>query len=133
MGTWGIKTFEDDTACDWIYDLEESDGLEFLRASLNPAEEGGYLRFMSCVPILCASEVIHGILFGPREGLPEDAIKWIGENKGLDVAGLRALCVEKIGRVLGENSELNELWEENEEEYASWKANVVALQEALRG
>ncbi len=127
MGTWGINTFEDDTACDWIYSLQEADGLDFLQASLNREEEGGYLELEACVSILCASEIIHGILVEPREGVPEDAINWIDENKELDVAGLRELCVEKIDRVLAGKSELNELWEGNEEEYPEWKAKVTDL------
>lgn len=131
MGTWGIRTFDDDTACDWVYDLEESKGVNFLEHSLNPKEEGGYLDLDGCVAILCACEVIHSILYGPRDGVPEEAIDWINNNKGVDVIGLKKICVDRINRVLSDKSELNELWAENEEEYNNWKNNVLELREAL--
>ena len=131
MGAWGIKTFDDDSACDWIYDLEESEGTDFLEQSLNPKEEGGYLDLEGDVAILCACELIHSILHGPRDGVPEDVVNWINNNRGIDVTSLKKICVDKINRLLSDKSELNELWAENEDEYDNWKNNVLELREAL--
>ena len=38
-----------------------------------------------------------------------------------------------IDRVLASQSELNELWEENDEEYPEWKAGVLELRKRLGG
>jgi hypothetical protein len=34
MGTWGYKTFENDAASDWLYDLEEAKDSDFLLKSI---------------------------------------------------------------------------------------------------
>jgi hypothetical protein len=36
MGTWGIGNFENDTAADWVYQLELSQGLNALLTALAP-------------------------------------------------------------------------------------------------
>ena len=33
MGAWGSRSFENDTACDWFYELEES-GVELIESTL---------------------------------------------------------------------------------------------------
>ena len=39
MGAWGVGVFENDTASDWIYELEKSSGDSLLRATLSQALE----------------------------------------------------------------------------------------------
>jgi len=132
MGAWGYKTFEDDTACDWLYDLEE-EGTELLARSLSPKNvEDGFLEFDDAIAILAAAEIIYGILSTPREGLPEGAVKWINANKDADVACLKPLCEGQLGRVLSEQSELRQLWEENADDFENWKTNVESLRDALK-
>lgn len=133
MGTWGYQTFEDDTACDWLSELEKSKGTEVLERSLSPeGDEESYLESEDGIGILAAAEIVYGLLNGPREGLPEEAIQWIGDHQHLDVSCLKPVCERQLGRVLFEHSELRELWEENEEEYPAWKSHVQTLLEGFR-
>ncbi|WP_274728954.1 DUF4259 domain-containing protein [Taylorella equigenitalis] len=37
-----------------------------------------------------------------------------------------------LGVVLGDNSELNELWQESEEDYPLWKENIISLKNRLK-
>jgi len=132
MGTWGIKTFEDDDARDWIYKLEDTDDpLVFLRDSLKYPETNVYFDSIRAKLVLCASEIIYGLLQTPREGVPENAVDWINSNKGLDVSDLKDLCIKGIDRVLADNSELKDLWSENTDLYQQWQDNVRSLQNAF--
>jgi hypothetical protein len=132
MGTWGYKTFEDDTACDWLFDLE-AEGTDLLQRSLSPKTTGDdVLDVDSGVGILAAAEIIYGVLNGPREGLPDGAVNWIHANKNADVACLKPLCEGQLGRVLSDQSELRQLWEENAEDFENWKTNVESLRDALK-
>ena len=132
MGTWGYRTFEDDTACDWLYDLEQ-EGTDLLARSLSPDNDGDdYLDSDDGIAILAAAEIIYGVLNGPREGLPDEALNWINANKTADVACFKPLCEGRLGRVLSEQSELRQLWEENADEFENWKTNVEFLRDALK-
>ena len=39
MGAWGVGTFENDDASDWVYQLEGAEDLELVRATLQAAAE----------------------------------------------------------------------------------------------
>jgi hypothetical protein len=54
-------------------------------------------------------------------------------HRQLDTAPLIPLAIRKVDRVLAENSELNELWLENEVDYPAWKAGVLDLRSRLGG
>jgi len=132
MGTWGYNTFENDSASDWLFDLE-AEGMDLLQRSLSPKMTGNdFLDADSGVGILAAAEIIYGVLSSPREGLPDDAVKWINANKDADVACFKPLCEGQLGRVLSEQSELRQLWQENDEDFENWKTNVESLRDALK-
>jgi hypothetical protein len=99
MGTWGIKTFENDASLDWLYALEECDNTSALEDALNP-EDVNDLDATNGEMILAASEVILGILKSPRERLPEGAIKWIKSHKKLEVSPLVSRAVNLIAALL---------------------------------
>lgn len=130
MGTWGIRTFDNDGTSDWLYDLEEAVGTSLLEQALN-AEGSEYLEAPDGEIILAAAEIILGIKDKPRSNLPDNAIEWINSHKNLDVSKLVTKAIFLIDRVLGENSELNELWAENEENYPDWKSDVMELRKLL--
>ena len=130
MGTWGMKTFENDGNSDWVYDLEETNDLSLIEDALNP-EETDYLEADEGEMILAAAEIINGIKSEPREGVPEECIEWINKHKSLNVSGLVEKATTLINLVLSEKSELRELWAENEEDYPIWEKNVLELKEKL--
>jgi hypothetical protein len=131
MGTWGIQTFDNDAASDWLWDLEETDDASLLEKSLDPQDKD-YLQSTEGENVLTAAEIIHGIRCQPRSGLPENALEWIHQHKTLEVEFLVRRAAIMIDRVLSEKSELRSLWEENQEDYPKWKANILELQTKLR-
>ena len=132
MGTWGTRTFDDDTASDWLDEIAEEPSVTFLRETLEVSDEG-YLEFETCVGFLAAAEIVAGVLNGPREGLPEEAVAVIEALAGSDVEPLRKLAGDKARLVLGESSELRELWSENSDEFPVWRDGVLELCQRLDG
>jgi len=55
---------------------------------------------------------------------------WIRKVRPRPDAGLVARAVQTVDRLLGENSELRELWEESGE-YEAWCGDVLGLRERL--
>lgn len=135
MGTWGIRTFDDDTALDWLGDFDPSAPVQYLRDALARAAGDEYLGFSECVHVLCAAEIIDGVLHGPRPGLPEPVIDIItaNESNDIEIARLAAVAASRLAAVLSDRSELNELWSENTKEYTDWTNHVRDLMNRLRG
>ncbi len=131
MGTWGMKSFENDSASDWISDLEEEGSVEFLAESMNLEREDGYLDSDEAVAAIAAAEVVAALLGRPAVDLPESIVKWVATNQGLDVSALQEPAVASLKEIVGPDSELNELWRENQEEYPSWVAEMNGLRDRL--
>jgi hypothetical protein len=52
--------------------------------------------------------------------------------KDLEVEVLKLTAIDAFRRVIDENSELNELWAENQELYPTWKRNILDIIHRLR-
>jgi hypothetical protein len=48
-------------------------------------------------------------------------------HKDLEVEDLKIIAVDALKKVIDKNSELNELWTENEELYPKWKQNILDI------
>lgn len=132
MGTWGLKTFENDHASDWAMDLLSTHKLEFLNSSFHQKEIDDYLEAPGAEVILCAAEVVAGLAAKPRESIPKEILNWIGNHKNSDISKLIPIAITKVQRVIAEKSELNELWAENKEDYAAWRKDVNQLHDLLK-
>lgn len=53
MGAWGIKSFENDDASDWLYDLEESDDPSVIQKALQL--DMAYLEAPECCNALASA------------------------------------------------------------------------------
>lgn len=67
------------------------------------------------------------LLGKPSSELPVEVARWVSENRGLEALPYRESTLNHARAVLSGNSELRELWQENEAEYPFWKARVEAL------
>ncbi len=52
-------------------------------------------------------------------------------NPNIDLSDLKEKAVIALEKLLGEDSELNELWRENEEDYPFWRQGIEQLIERL--
>ena len=127
MGAWGSDTFDNDTACDWKYDLEESDGLPFVEATLERVLALGesYLDSDDACCGLAACEVVARLKgnWGARNSYTESLDAWVVANQVQPSAELVRKSLAVIDRILMPDSELLELWDGQSE----WQDSVSAL------
>jgi len=138
MGAWGHGYFEDDSALDFMADVEDSDDpKQVIRRAFETASQAEYLESdEGCAVIVGATYVdgqINGTKFSPAgDHEPFDVDTFTKRNPGVDLSDLRTLAVEALNKVLADNSELNELWAENDEDYPVWKQGVEQLLQRLK-
>jgi hypothetical protein len=130
MGTWGYKSFENDGAADWLYDLEEATQPQFLLSVLRAAgRAGGKTDLDDALEGLAAAEVLAGARYEPPRNLPRIARSWIKRvalvPKDSDLM-LAIRAVEKIGR----DSELLDSWQEAGK-LAAWQKEIEQLSRRL--
>jgi hypothetical protein len=136
MGTWATDAFGNDYAQDWAQDLAETSNLDAVEDTLNTALDasGGELEAPFAAEALVAIEVL-ARLQGKGGVRSEDSAavdEWVDARK--PKAKPRADLVDKAGRaldrILSEQSELRELWEDSDH-YEEWRASVEDLRARL--
>lgn len=134
MGTWGTKTFEDDSTCDWYDEFCDSEqSIEQLEDAFDDViENEDYLDYEFCTAALGAAEIIAAALGNPSEDFPDEEYH-TGEDDidtlpAPELANIRrevtSEIIEKAKRAVRKvrqyrRSELRELWEDSEE-YDEW-------------
>ncbi|MEH8016264.1 DUF4259 domain-containing protein [Rheinheimera muenzenbergensis] len=130
-GTWGVGSFENDSASDWVYELEQKKGsgklLDTIRAVFTPQ----YIEVDTCSSAIAAAEVVASIKSGNYEPLPESLKKWALENKDvyepeMSKFTLQALQICKNTK----KSELAQLWSESGAE--EWLSSIGTLEAKLK-
>lgn len=134
MGAWSHESFGNDTACDWVGDLEEGDDLAPVEAAFDAVLEAGEDDVDAndaCIAI-AAAEVVARLRgnFGVRDPYSEGVDAWVERVKLEPSADLVDKAISALERILGESSELAELWDEGEggEE---WREAVADLQKRV--
>lgn len=124
MGAWGVGIFENDDAADWICELEDHQGDEFLLDTLSAANENnGYLEVTDASRALAAAEVVAYSLGKMHANLPFEVQEWIRKNDISSNSELPKLALRAVSRIKS-NSELQELWDEAEEKVAWYQATT---------
>lgn len=126
MGTWGLGTFEDDIACDWIEDLYDSDPIAFFIECLN-LDGLEVLEHLACVGVVCTAEILHCLVCDARDHLPEAVHQWCADHADLDVRFLIPAACEGLRRVLDPRSAMHVMWADNSPMYASWLQKISDL------
>ncbi len=135
MGAWGARTFDNDTACDWTYDLEAREDLSLVSETLARILEVGddYLDADDASMGLAACEVIARLKgnWGPQNPYTETVDKWVTAHPQAPPEGLVRQAITAIERVLTAPSELLDLWDEGDA--TEWKASVEDLRRRVEG
>lgn len=115
MGAWAEDTFGNDTACDWVSEFMDNPNIAFINKTIDEVlSEDDYLDSDVACECLAACEAIARLQgnWGIRNAYSEDLDKWI-ESYSPKISGE---LVEKaklaIQRILSDDSELAELWDE---------------------
>ena len=132
MGAWGLGNFDNDTACDWVYDLEEVMDLSVIEKSINEVFEEECIDSDIACEALAAVDTLARLNghFGVKNSYTETVDKWVQKNK-LDVPGeLIEKAKKAIKHIISESSELFELWSESEE-LDNWLTEIESLEKRL--
>lgn len=136
MGAWGELAFDNDTSNDWAYGLDEVDDLSLVESAFDEVEEAGdeYLDQDVACNALAACEVIARLKGNPgyTNSYTENVDNWVAAHKIKPSAALVKRASAAIDRILGDDSELRELWEESESEGQKWRAAVEDLRRRVR-
>ena len=130
MGAWGHLNFENDTALDLVYEIEEegANRIKIAIEAVNSREEDSFLDSDLCSEALAAIEYIAAAKDKVSEDFPEDAEEWLtpaNKENLLAIRNLIANSKQAIDRIK-HNSELKDLWEETEE-FEEWNKVLDGL------
>jgi len=135
MGAWGHLAFDNDTANDWAYDLEEVDDLSSVETAFAELEAVGadYLDQDVACNALGACEVLARLQghAGYTNAYTKKVDQWVAAHKIKPPPALLKRASAAIDRILAKNSELRELWEETDDGDA-WRKSVEDLRVRMR-
>ncbi len=140
MGTWAVDTYGNDYALDWAQDLQEAGNLEPIESTLDYALGEGELEAPFGAEALAAVDVLARLQGNGGAGAAADeddgggsaAIdRWVAQRKQKVSPALAGKALRAVERVLGEQSELRQLWQESEH-YEEWRAAVLALKARVK-
>jgi hypothetical protein len=136
MGAWATGNFDNDTACDWAYDLEDTEDLTLVSQTLARVTETGeeYLDADVASEALAACEVVARLQgkWGPRDAYTEPADKWVETHPMKVPKQLADQAQSVIERILRSPSELLELWEESDDG-SEWRKVLADLKTRVQG
>jgi hypothetical protein len=119
MGAWGHLNFENDTALDLVYEIEEKgvDRIKNAIEAVNSREEDSFLDSDLCSEALAAIEYIAAAKDKISEDFPEDAEEWLTPANKESLLAIRNLIPKSKQAIdrIQHNSELKDLWEETED------------------
>src|SRR5215218_9260762 len=110
MGAWGLESFENDDAMDWVAELQR-EGLPATGGAIQAVIElmDDYLEAPVCSEGLAAAEVLAALRGRPAASLPDEVFEWVRRypgDPGPELTRNAQLAVDAIVR----KSELRELW-----------------------
>lgn len=135
MGTWDVGSFDNDDAADWAYELEDCGDLSVIENSiagvLDPGDD--YVDAPVAAEAIAAIEVLARLQgnWGERSAYTETVDAWVERVRLAVPVTLAKQAVHALDRIIGEQSELRELWEESEE-FDAWMASVAELRSRVR-
>lgn len=136
MGAWGHLPFDNDATNDWAYGLEDVDDLSVVEAAFDELEEVGtdYLDQDIACNALGACEVLARLLgrAGYTNAYTEKVDQWVAAHRLKPSPALLQRACVALDRILADNSELCELWDEGDDGDA-WRKAIADLRARVRG
>lgn len=136
MGTWGYKHFENDSAFDYSSMIENSDNpKEILKDTFGHTLQMDNISADQGQAIIAFAAYVDRQTNGTKYSDDTDLLDvdtFPQRHPDLDFTDIKEVAYKAVLKVLDKDSELNELWEENEEEYPLWIKEVEGLIERLK-
>ena len=128
MGAWGHGSFDNDTALDWVTELDESDDHRLVLDALavvtrTPASE--YLDADLCCDALAGAEVVAASRGKPHPSAPDAVATFVQRHP--QILGSRGATAARAAVTrIRDHSELRELWSDSDD-FADWIAGMDDL------
>ena len=136
MGAGSTDAFGNDEAADWAPELGEAADLSLIEEAIDAVLGVGqdYLEAPEASVAVAAIEVLARLGGSPGETnvYSEVADEWVARQQAKPSTELIDKAQAALARILAEDSELSELWQESEE-HDAWRAGLEALGSRLRG
>lgn len=135
MGAWDVTAFGNDSACDWLAELRESEGSAMIDEAIDAVLGSGdeYIEASVAEEGLAAAEVVAWIGGNPSKAdeVGDELQDWI-DDQDIDVeTSLQRLALRVVDRVFNEPCELLDLWKESED-FSDWRKSLADLKERLQ-
>ena len=135
MGTWGIGTFENDYACDLMYEFDDLASAKAMLKRILKTGKRGHKKYIDSdlgIELLVIASLSAGKVPAGQEQ-PENFAAASEITKGLlSEKELARLPVYVTAVVDGEKSELRELWEETDE-FSKWHEGARQVLQLIPG
>jgi hypothetical protein len=133
MGVWSHAPFGNDDALDWADGLEGPEGLLHVEEALERVlKADGYLEAPEASEAVAAVEVLAKLLGKgtQSDSYARSADNWVKSVSVQPSPTILSKAGQALERVLGNDSELRELWQESGNA-SEWQGSVKALQAAV--
>jgi hypothetical protein len=132
MGAWGMGIFDDDTSCDLLYEAMDTDAASFIERAARH-KDSDYLEYDECHEVIVSGSILDSLLVGTKYSHETDGYDdWLSKQDKSGLSKYKEDILAGLSLVLSDKSELNELWQENEEDYQTWKSNIEIIITNLR-
>ncbi|HEX2898908.1 MAG TPA: DUF4259 domain-containing protein [Bacteroidia bacterium] len=134
MGAWDFGFFDNDGALDWVDELEDSENPKaFFKRAFADALKSTYLDQDGAHAVTVSAGYIDFILNGTHYGEDHEILLgFVARHPKLKVDDLRGEAVKALQKVIGPDSELNQLWAEAKDDHAKWRGTIQDLIARLR-
>lgn len=126
MGAWGTGPFENDSALDWLAEVEDVEPDQALLDAFEAVEGIDYVEVDEGAIAVAAATILRAAMRREPIDRPEEAARMSVAIE--PTSELRRLAVVALDAVLGDRSELAELWAETGGE---WRRETEALRDAI--
>ncbi len=135
MGAWDSDPFGNDSALDWVGELEAFDDLSFIEATLEYVLDRGpeYIESDDAEEAIAAADTLARLKgrFYVRNPYTEPLDEWVVANPIIPPQTLVDSALRVLDRILTPPSELLELWEDSAD-FETWRDHLEQLKERLR-
>ncbi|MFC4425572.1 DUF4259 domain-containing protein [Deinococcus navajonensis] len=132
MNVWGTGPFENEVGAAFAQEVQQDGPLalaEAFEVALDPDTD--FLAAEEGHRVVAAAQLLVCVLENDTAPLTDAGLRaWVQGLSGAQLQPLRDLAREALGRTLGPDSELPDLWEDADDSEA-WQATVQALRSRL--
>ncbi|HEY8428946.1 MAG TPA: DUF4259 domain-containing protein [Sandaracinaceae bacterium] len=128
MGAWGKGPFDNDSAHDWLLDAEDVEPDQAVLDALEAVQGVDYIEVDEGSAVVAAATILLAAMRREPLAGPEPAVRMAAALE--PTSELRELAVAALDVVLGDRSELAELWAEGGEP-DEWRRETEALRDAI--